>query len=73
MEIDSFKQLEEKVNRMVNGAKRIKEENNKLKDDNSKLKTKVVQLEKSISDQEIEREEVKKRINNLIKLIDSLE
>ncbi len=73
MEIDSFKQLEEKVNHMVNGAKRIKEENHKLKDDNSKLKTKVVQLEKSVSDQEIEREEVKKRINNLIDLIDSLE
>ena len=37
------------------------------------MKTKVVQLEKSVSDQEIEREEVKKRINNLIDLIDSLE
>lgn len=73
MDIDSFKQLEEKVNHMVNGVKRIKEENHKLKDDNSKLKTQVVQLEKNISNQEIEREEVKKRIKHLIDLIDSLE
>ncbi len=73
MDIDGFKQLEEKVNQMVNGVKRIKEENHTLKDENSKLKTKVVQLEKNISGQEVEREEVKKRIQNLIDLIDSLE
>jgi len=73
MDIDSFKQLEEKVNHMVNGVKRIKEENNTLKDENSKLKTKVVQLEKNISGQEVEREEIKTRIKNLIDLIDSLE
>ena len=66
MEINEFNKLEEKINGVVSHLKQLKEENKQLKSQIEKLK-----LSANLGDEE--REDVKKKVNSLIELIDSLE
>lgn len=66
MEVDEFTKLEEKINKMVNNLKSIKDEN-KL------LKQKIEDLKKESSLKSRERTDIKKRITSLIGLIESIE
>ena len=66
MEIDEFLKLEEKVTKMVENIKLLKEENRKMKIEMEKL-----QKVSTVND--AERAEIKKKVSTLIELIDSIE
>lgn len=66
MELDELNQLEEKVKSLVNILKMVKEENQKLKAELDRLKK-----ASSVSSQE--RQQIKKKVETLIGLIDSIE
>jgi regulator of replication initiation timing len=66
MDIDEFIKLEEKVNKIVNTLKLLKEENRKLK-------VEIEKLRKVSSVNDAERTEIKKKVSALIELIDSIE
>lgn len=66
MEIDEFIKLEEKVTKIVDRLKLLKEENRKLKLEMEKLR-------KVSSVNDAERTEIKKKVSALIELIDSIE
>lgn len=66
MEIDEFIKLEEKVTKIVDRLKHLKEENRKLK-------LEIEKLRKVSSVNDAERTEIKKKVSALIELIDSIE
>jgi len=66
MEIDEFIKLEEKVTKIVDRLKLLKEENRKLK-------LEIEKLRKVSSVNDAERIEIKKKVSALIELIDSIE
>jgi FtsZ-binding cell division protein ZapB len=61
-----FDKLEEKIGRMVNGLKALREENQKLKKELHALKQETQQRDG-------EKGEIKKKITALIELVDSIE
>ena len=66
MEINEFKQLEEKINHMVANLKKLQEEN-------LKLKTQLTDYQKVSHSLDKERDSIKKKITDLIEIIDSIE
>jgi FtsZ-binding cell division protein ZapB len=66
MSLKDFDKLEEKIGRLVNGLKTIKDENQKMK---KELQT----IKQDSSQRDGEKNEIKKKIAALIELIDSIE
>jgi FtsZ-binding cell division protein ZapB len=66
MSLKDFDKLEEKINRMVNGLKTLREENQKMK---KELQT----IKQDSSQRDGEKNEIKKKITALIELVDSIE
>jgi FtsZ-binding cell division protein ZapB len=66
MSLKDFDKLEEKISRLVNGLKTLKEENQKLK---KELHT----IKQDSSQHDGEKNEIKKKIAALIELVDSIE
>jgi FtsZ-binding cell division protein ZapB len=66
MSLKDFDKLEEKISRLVNGLKTLKEENQKMK---KELQT--IRQDSSLRDGE--KNEIKKKISALIQLVDSIE
>lgn len=66
MEINEFKQLEEKINHMVANLKKLQEEN-------LKLKTQLKDYQKVSHSYDRERDSIKKKITSLIEIIDTIE
>ncbi len=72
-DIDGFKKLEDKIGNLVKDFKKIKEENKKLSDENKELGRQVEAYKESATLQDRERTEIRKKIEALIGLIDSLD
>jgi len=66
MSLKDFDKLEEKISRMVNGLKALREENQKLKKELHAIK-------QDSSQRDGEKNEIKKKITALIELVDSIE
>jgi FtsZ-binding cell division protein ZapB len=66
MSLKDFDKLEEKISRLVNGLKMLREENLKLK---KELQT----IKQDSSQRDGEKNEIKKKITALIQLVDSIE
>ena len=66
MSLKDFDKLEEKIGRLVNGLKTLKEENQKMK---KELQT----IKQDSSQRDGEKNEIKKKIAALIQLVDSIE
>jgi len=66
MSLKDFDKLEEKISRLVNGLKMLREENQKLK---KELQT----IKQDSSQRDGEKNEIKKKITALIQLVDSIE
>jgi septation ring formation regulator EzrA len=66
MQLEDLNQLEVKVKNLVNHLKIVKEENIRLKND-------IDALKKASSVNDEERQLVKKKVENLIEMIDSIE
>jgi septation ring formation regulator EzrA len=66
MELDELNKLEDKVKNLVENLKRLNSENQSLK-----LELEQMKKESSVNNEE--RIEIKKKVNTLIELIDSLE
>ncbi|MCP5048014.1 MAG: hypothetical protein GY940_12630 [bacterium] len=66
MELNGLNQLEEKVKNLVNNLKLAREENERLKTELGQLKE-----ESTVSGQE--RQQIKKKVETLIQMIDSIE
>ena len=66
MSLKDFDKLEEKIGRLVNGLKMLREENQKMK---KELQT----IKQDSSQRDGEKNEIKKKITALIELVDSIE
>jgi FtsZ-binding cell division protein ZapB len=66
MSLKDFDKLEEKISRMVNGLKT-------LRDENQKLKKELQATRQDSSQRDGEKNEIKKKIAALIDLVDSIE
>jgi hypothetical protein len=66
MSLKDFDKLEEKISRMVNSLKTLKEENQRMKKE-----LQAVKQDSSLHDGE--KNEIKKKIAALIELVDSIE
>jgi FtsZ-binding cell division protein ZapB len=66
MELNGLNQLEEKVKKLVDNLKI-------LRDENQKLKAELTQLKEESSVSSKERLEIKKKVETLIGIIDSIE
>ena len=66
MSLKDFDKLEEKISRMVNGLKTLREENQKLKKE-------LQAIRQDSSQRDGEKNEIKKKITALIELVDSIE
>jgi FtsZ-binding cell division protein ZapB len=66
MSLKDFDKLEEKIGRMVNGLKALREENQKLKKE-------LQAIRQDSSQRDGEKNEIKKKITALIELVDSIE
>jgi FtsZ-binding cell division protein ZapB len=66
MSLKDFDKLEEKISRMVNGLKT-------LRDENQKLKKELQTIRQDSSQRDGEKNEIKKKIAALIELVDSIE
>jgi FtsZ-binding cell division protein ZapB len=66
MSLKDFDKLEEKISRMVNGLKT-------LRDENQKLKKELQAIRQDSSQRDGEKNEIKKKIAALIDLVDSIE
>jgi FtsZ-binding cell division protein ZapB len=66
MSLKDFDKLEEKISRLVNGLKA-------LKDENQKLKKELQTIRQDSSQRDGEKTEIKKKIAALIELVDSIE
>ncbi|MBN2399034.1 MAG: hypothetical protein JXI33_01700 [Candidatus Aminicenantes bacterium] len=66
MSLKDFDKLEEKISRLVNASKMIREENQKLRKELHAIKH-------DASQREGEKSEIKKKIAALIELVDSIE
>ena len=66
MSLKDFDKLEEKISRMVNGLKT-------LRDENQKLKKELQTIRQDSSHRDGEKNEIKKKIAALIELVDSIE
>lgn len=66
MSLKDFDKLEEKIGRMVNGLKALREENQKLKKE-------LQAIRQDSSQRDGEKSEIKKKITALIELVDSIE
>ena len=66
MSLKDFDKLEEKISRLVNGLKA-------LRDENQKLKKELQAIKQDSSQRDGEKNEIKKKIAALIELVDSIE
>jgi len=66
MSLKDFDKLEEKISRLVNGLKT-------LRDENQKLKKELQMIRQDSSQRDGEKNEIKKKIAALIELVDSIE
>ena len=66
MSLKDFDKLEEKISRLVNGLKT-------LRDENQKLKKELQTIKQDSSQRDGEKNEIKKKIAALIQLVDSIE
>ena len=66
MSLKDFDKLEEKISRLVNGLKT-------LKDENQKMKKELQTIKQDSSQRDGEKNEIKKKIAALIELVDSIE
>jgi len=66
MSLKDFDKLEEKISRLVNGLKT-------LKDENQKMKKELQAIKQDSSQRDGEKNEIKKKIAALIQLVDSIE
>jgi FtsZ-binding cell division protein ZapB len=66
MSLKDFDKLEEKISRLVNGLKT-------LKDENQKMKKELQTIKQNSSQRDGEKNEIKKKIAALIELVDSIE
>jgi FtsZ-binding cell division protein ZapB len=66
MSLKDFDKLEEKISKMVNGLKT-------LRDENQKLKKELQAIRQDSSQRDGEKNEIKKKIAALIELVDSIE
>jgi septation ring formation regulator EzrA len=66
MQLDDLNQLEEKVRSLVNHLKIVK-------DENIRLQSEIDSLKKVSTVNDEERQQVKKKVETLIELIDSIE
>jgi FtsZ-binding cell division protein ZapB len=66
MSLKDFDKLEDKINRLVNGLK-------SLRDENQKLKKELQAIKQDSSQRDGEKNEIKKKIAALIELVDSIE
>jgi FtsZ-binding cell division protein ZapB len=66
MSLKDFDKLEEKISRLVNGLKT-------LKDENQKMKKELHTIKQDSSQRDGEKNEIKKKIAALIELVDSIE
>ncbi|MEI6614213.1 MAG: hypothetical protein WCL37_04890 [Chrysiogenales bacterium] len=66
MNLKDFDKLEEKISRLVNNLKTLREENQKMK---KELQT----IKQDSSQRDGEKSEIKKKIATLIQLVDSIE
>jgi FtsZ-binding cell division protein ZapB len=66
MSLKDFDKLEEKISKMVNGLKT-------LRDENQKLKKELQAIRQDSSQRDGEKNEIKKKITALIELVDSIE
>jgi len=66
MSLKDFDKLEEKISRMVNSLKT-------LKDENQKMKKELQAIKQDSSHRDGEKIEIKKKIAALIELVDSIE
>ena len=66
MSLKDFDKLEEKISRLVNGLKT-------LRDENQKMKKELQTIKQDSSQRDGEKNEIKKKIAALIQLVDSIE
>lgn len=66
MNLKDFDKLEEKISRMVNSLKT-------LRDENQKMKKELQSIKQDSSQRDGEKNEIKKKIAALIELVDSIE
>ena len=66
MSLKDFDKLEEKISRLVNGLKMLREENQKMKKELQAIK-------QDSSQRDGEKNEIKKKVTALIELLDSIE
>ena len=66
MSLKDFDKLEEKISRLVNGLKT-------LRDENQKMKKELQMIKQDSSQRDGEKNEIKKKIAALIQLVDSIE
>jgi len=66
MNLKDFDKLEEKISRLVNGLKT-------LRDENQKMKKELQSIKQDSSQRDGEKNEIKKKIAALIELVDSIE
>ena len=66
MSLKDFDKLEEKISRLVNGLKT-------LRDENQKMKKELQTIKQDSSQRDGEKNEIKKKIAALIELVDSIE
>jgi FtsZ-binding cell division protein ZapB len=66
MSLKDFDKLEEKISRLVNGLKT-------LRDENQKMKKELQSIKHDSSQRDGEKNEIKKKIAALIQLVDSIE
>jgi FtsZ-binding cell division protein ZapB len=66
MNLKDFDKLEEKISKLVNGLKTLREENQKMKKE-------LQAIRQDSSQRDGEKNEIKKKIAALIELVDSIE
>jgi len=66
MNLKDFDKLEEKISRLVNSLKT-------LRDENQKMKKELQSIKQDSSQRDGEKNEIKKKIAALIELVDSIE
>jgi len=66
MNLKDFDKLEEKISRLVNNLKT-------LRDENQKMKKELQSIKQDSSQRDGEKNEIKKKIAALIELVDSIE
>ena len=66
MNLKDFDKLEEKISRLVNGLKT-------LRDENQKMKKELQSIKQDSSQRDGDKNEIKKKIAALIELVDSIE